>query len=59
MPAPWTFAPWNDAIMGEETVMEVVYKLRDNGIPSSAIWSEDWAGGQWTELGGYLPVSYA
>jgi len=45
--------------MGEETVMEVVYKLRDNGIPSSAIWSEDWAGGQWTELGWYLPVSYA
>ncbi|MFO0612760.1 MAG: glycoside hydrolase family 31 protein [Polyangiaceae bacterium] len=39
------FAPWNDAIFGSANVRRIAQKLRDNGIPSSVIWTEDWRGG--------------
>lgn len=45
MPPAWTFAPWNDAIFGEDEVRAFAQFLRDNLVPSSAIWSEDWRGG--------------
>jgi alpha-glucosidase len=45
MPPAWAFAPWNDAIFGEDNVRDFAQFLRDNEIPSSAIWSEDWRGG--------------
>ncbi len=45
-PAPWVFGPWNDAVGGPDRLHEVAGKLRDEGIPSSAIWSEDWIGGE-------------
>jgi sulfoquinovosidase len=45
LPPPWAFAPWNDAIYGTAAVREFARFLRDNDIPSSAIWSEDWRGG--------------
>lgn len=46
LPPPWIFAPWNDAIFGSDTVRAFAHFLRDNDIPSSAIWSEDWRGGE-------------
>ena len=45
LPAPWMHAPWNDAIFGSDTVRAFANFLRDEGISSSAIWSEDWKGG--------------
>jgi sulfoquinovosidase len=45
LPAPWLHAPWNDAIFGRDNVLAFAQFLRDNEIPSSAIWSEDWRGG--------------
>jgi len=44
VPPPVVFAPWNDAIYGEDNVRRVAQKIRDEGIPSSVIWSEDWGG---------------
>ncbi len=45
VPPPFTFAPWNDAIQGSASVRQVAQVLRQNHIPSSVIWTEDWAGG--------------
>lgn len=45
VPPAFAFAPWNDAIFGSDNVRRVAKKLRDNGIPSSVIWTEDWRGG--------------
>ena len=44
-PPPMAFAPWNDAIFGPAEVRRVAALLRDNHIPSSAIWTEDFRGG--------------
>ncbi len=46
LPAPWMLAPWNDQIFGSDAVLEFAQFLRDEGIASSAIWSEDWKGGE-------------
>ncbi|MBU1669989.1 MAG: hypothetical protein KKF41_03365 [Actinobacteria bacterium] len=46
-PAPWVFAPWNDAVGGSREVRRVARKLRSEKIPTTAIWSEDWQGGFW------------
>jgi alpha-glucosidase len=56
-PIPWTFAPWNDAVGGPTRLLEVAANLRSNGIPSSAIWSEDWIGGEQGPAG--FRLSYA
>ncbi|MCC6750259.1 MAG: hypothetical protein IT371_21520 [Deltaproteobacteria bacterium] len=52
LPAPWVFAPWLDAIKGEAAVREVARLAREHDLPVSAIWTEDWAGGE-ESLGGY------
>jgi alpha-glucosidase (family GH31 glycosyl hydrolase) len=39
------FAPWNDAIFGSDKVREVAQLLRTHRIPSGAIWTEDFRGG--------------
>ncbi len=44
LPPMFAFAPWLDAIFGSENVRRVATKLREEGIPSSAIWTEDWRG---------------
>lgn len=49
-PPNWVFAPWNDAAAGDAWLRETISQLRDNEIPSSVIWSEDWAGGEHTPL---------
>lgn len=46
MPPRLAFAPWMDAIYGSESVRAAAKKLRDNDIPSSVLWSEDWRGGE-------------
>jgi alpha-glucosidase (family GH31 glycosyl hydrolase) len=46
LPPRVAFAPWMDAIYGSENVRAVAKKLRDNTIPSSVLWSEDWRGGE-------------
>lgn len=45
---PWSLAPWNDAIFSQDAVLETATFLRDNEIPSSALWSEDWRGGRFS-----------
>jgi alpha-glucosidase len=57
MPPPWVFAPWNDAVGGPARLAEVADRLRTEEIPSSAIWSEDWIGGEQTANG--FRLSYA
>lgn len=56
-PARWTFAPWNDAVGGPARVRQVAALLRDNDIPASAIWAEDWIGGEQGATG--YRLSYA
>jgi alpha-glucosidase (family GH31 glycosyl hydrolase) len=46
MPPDFAFAPWNDAVYGSDNVRRVAKKLRDRGIPSSVIWTEDWKGAE-------------
>lgn len=47
LPPAWAFAPWNDAIFGTDSVREMAQFLRAEQIPSSAIWTEDFRGGEW------------
>ncbi len=54
-PPPMAFAPWNDAVFGPAEVRRVATLLRDNDIPSSAIWTEDFRGGT-DEPSGYRLV---
>ncbi|HEY1088845.1 MAG TPA: TIM-barrel domain-containing protein, partial [Archangium sp.] len=54
-PPPMAFAPWNDAIFGPAEVRRVAGVLRDNDIPSSAMWTEDFRGGK-DESTGYRLV---
>ncbi|MFN7972180.1 MAG: glycoside hydrolase family 31 protein [Acidobacteriota bacterium] len=56
-PPAWVFGPWNDAVGGPSRLWTVASTLRANHIPSSAIWSEDWAGGDQGPYG--YRLSYA
>jgi alpha-glucosidase (family GH31 glycosyl hydrolase) len=56
-PPDWVFAPWNDAVGGPDRLQQVADTLRAEGIPSSAIWSEDWIGGESSATG--FRLSYA
>jgi alpha-glucosidase (family GH31 glycosyl hydrolase) len=40
---PWAFGVFNAAAQGQERVYEVARITRENNIPTSGIWSEDWA----------------
>ncbi len=46
VPPSFAFAPWIDAIYGSANVRRVVAKLRDEGVPASVIWTEDWKGAE-------------
>lgn len=51
-PVPdWVFGPWNDAVGGPTEVRDLAERLRSARIPSSAIWTEDWIGGELTANG--------
>jgi hypothetical protein len=58
-PAPpsWVFGTWLDAVGGAWRIEEVASALRENDISASAIWTEDWIGGQSTGTG--YRLSYA
>ncbi|MBK6683837.1 MAG: hypothetical protein IPG45_05135 [Deltaproteobacteria bacterium] len=45
-PPDWTYGVWMDAIGGTEQVRAEAQALRAAGIPASALWSEDWRGGE-------------
>ncbi len=53
LPEPWVFGPWNDAIKGSARVTEVADRLREFDAPSTAIWTEDWKGGEASPATGY------
>lgn len=53
----WVFGLWLDAVGGPWRIDTVASALRDNGIPASAIWTEDWIGGESTATG--YRLSYA
>ena len=44
MPPDWFFGPMNDAVRGDANVLRVAKLIRDNDIPSTVIWTEDWLG---------------
>lgn len=48
VPPRVSFAPWLDAVFGSENVRRVAQKLRDEEIPVSVIWTEDWRGGEYS-----------
>ena len=54
----WTFGAWNDAVGSPERLDEVAEILREEGVPSSAIWSEDWIGGEQTPNGYRLTYAW-
>lgn len=58
-PPPFVFAPWNDALFGSANVRAVAAELRSNHIPSSVIWTEDWAGGVGPMNDYHLPYDWA
>ena len=54
LPEPWVFAPWNDAVRGQERVREVVDAIRSSGAASTVIWTEDWKGAEEGATGYHL-----
>jgi len=42
VPAKWAFAPMNAVIHSGDSVRRVAKQLRDEKIPTTAIWSESW-----------------
>ncbi|RMH43970.1 MAG: hypothetical protein D6689_03740 [Deltaproteobacteria bacterium] len=51
IPPPVAFAPWLDAIFGEDNVRRVAAALRSADVAASVIWTEDWRGANDTGLG--------
>ncbi len=51
LPPAFAFAPWLDALFGSDNVRRVASKLRDEDVPCSVIWTEDWRGGEEDMLG--------
>ena len=47
VPPRLAVAPRLDAVFGSDNVRRIAQKLRDNAVPSSVIWTEDWRGGDW------------
>ncbi len=43
-PPDWVFGFWVNAVEGPARVEDVASTMRDEAIPVSAIWAEDWAG---------------
>ena len=54
LPEPWVFAPWNDAVRGEDRVYEVLDAIRSSGAASTVIWTEDWKGAEEGATGYHL-----
>ncbi|MEW5851838.1 MAG: TIM-barrel domain-containing protein [Myxococcota bacterium] len=52
-PPPLAFAPWHDAVYGSQSVRDMARLIREQHVPSSLIWSEDFRGGNDVEGQGY------
>lgn len=52
-PPPVAFAPWHDAIHGSQNVRDIARLLRERGVPSSVLWTEDFRGGRDVSGQGY------
>jgi alpha-D-xyloside xylohydrolase len=40
-PPLWTFGPWINAVQGKDAVLELAQRVREEGIPASALWVFD------------------
>ena len=40
----WTYGPWIDTFGNPELLIDAAKLARENGIPASALWAEDWIG---------------
>jgi alpha-glucosidase (family GH31 glycosyl hydrolase) len=40
-PPLWTFGPWINAVQGKDAVLNLAQRVRDEGIPASALWVFD------------------
>lgn len=58
IPPDWAFGAWNDAIRGADRVRTVAQELRASGASSSAIWTEDWKGGEDYSYGYHLSAEW-
>ncbi|MSP54051.1 MAG: hypothetical protein EXR69_00350 [Myxococcales bacterium] len=58
LPPAWAFAPWNDAVGGEDRVKHVASVLREAGATAGVIWTEDWKGGEDSVYGYHLIPSW-
>ena len=47
----WTYGPWIDTFGNPELLIGAAKLARENGIPASALWAEDWIGKE-VALGG-------
>ncbi len=56
---PWAWGPWIAVQLGSAAVRERAALLRSEHIPCTAIWSQDWIGGELSLTGGYaLPYHW-
>ncbi|MEE2829268.1 MAG: TIM-barrel domain-containing protein [Myxococcota bacterium] len=53
-PAPdWAYGPWVAVQHGSDELLRSAELLRQQGIPATALWAQDWIGGGQAPLGGY------
>ena len=41
LPPPWTFGVWFNSLQGSETVLQDAKRLRQQGVPATALWLSD------------------
>ena len=49
----WAYGPWIAVQHGTEELMRTAELLREESIPTTALWAQDWIGGGSAPLGGY------
>lgn len=47
----WAYGPWIGVQRGTEELLATATRLRDAGIPTTALWAQDWIGGRDTGSG--------
>jgi len=55
----WTWGPWIGVQRGTKELLSAADFLRQNDIPATALWAQDWIGGRENSFGGYdLPYHW-